>query len=93
MEKVTFIASCGDFDTLITATKMNHGTINLMAGNTVLCMVIKYTTGWTVRFYSDDYFKWDGPRLNKHDIGDCLMQDDKDAILDRLEEAGWLERN
>lgn len=90
MEHFTFTAACGDIERLVCFTRMNHGTIDIMVGNFCFGTAVNYyIIGWTVKCYADDYFKWDGARERGGYPGECVMQDDKDAILDRIREAGW----
>ncbi|TDQ12182.1 hypothetical protein [Pedobacter metabolipauper] len=105
---VEFIAVCGELKYLVSATKMNHGSIqldiikpkfekdgsyslNMRMGRWCLGDVIDYTgIGWTVCF-QHDYFVFDLYKVrSKVFFGDCLTLDDKQAILDQLEDFGMI---
>lgn len=94
--EATFLNS-GTIDLKIVKPKIKEdGTWELLpnAGLWHLGMVINYyQIGWTVSF-QDDFFMFEpGKVRSKHDFGDCLMMDDKQAILERLVEAGWIKTN
>lgn len=88
----------GDIDMELTATMMGTGSISLMLrkdlnqpGAFCFGSAIDYGgIGWTIVF-QDEYFMFEPKRVRSKDYkGDCLMLDDKQAILDRLKELNFI---